>query len=256
VYDAPTTSGVNTERVQSQNSVDGPQGGGTYSLVTYKAEYGDASYTGTDGAKPTQGLDIGEKWTDPTYGLGLGDFTASCWFYLPTGSYDTGAKPYGIFGNHFDIGSGWGGTAKEDWGFVVVPNFNGTFQINWQYTDQGGSPNGPAKSDVSGTGFVDNWHWLVVCRKGVATGNVGLWFDGTRVDTDTMLSPTSFDDTNNTDMVLGNGGVNGWGTAAIHAWPGYINGCFTVKGTAIYDPADTTIAAGDWPGQSAPSCLT
>ena len=255
VFDAPDLSGNNTERVQSQNSVNGPDGGGTFSTVIYKSQYGDASYTGTDGAIPTKGLDIGEKWTHSTYGLGTGDWTASCWFYLPTGSYNTGARPLGIFGNHFDKGWGWGGRAKEDWAFTVVPNFNGTFQVSWEYSDAGGSPNGLTDSSVSGTGFLDTWHWLVACRKDNTTNNNAIWLDGTRLDLDT-LSTSNFDDSTNTDMVVGNTGINGWGTTANSAWPGYVNGCFTVKGTALYDPADTTIPAGDWPGITAPPCLS
>lgn len=191
--------------------------GAGLTLTQAQAKFGSYSVQG-DGTT----ADNAVSWSGTQYSLGsdADTWTMHGWVYLPTGSYSTGAFPYGVIGNQLpDTGSAWGGTVNKGWNIHVVPNVAGDFQIGWVYTGASGSGVRVGGTAITTADFpLDTWNWLTAQLS--AGGRVDFWCNGNWIATAT-LSATFNDDL--ATIILGMGNVNGWGSAAMRNWPGYID---------------------------------
>jgi len=184
-------------------------------LTTAQAKFGDYSVQG-DGTTDDNAL----QWSGSQYSLGTGTWTIGGWCYLPTGSYSTGANPYGICGNEMpNTGTSWGGTNLKGWNIHLVPNVAGDFQWGFSYTSASGSQNRIGLTTMTTAQFpLDTWNWWVAQRS--AGNRIDVWMNGAWLATGTI--DASFDD----DLglfTIGMGNVNGWGAPAMRNWPGYID---------------------------------
>ena len=208
-------------------------------LPQAQAKFGAYSVQG-DGTTADNAI----QWTGSQYALGTGDWTIHGWVYLPTGSYLTGANPYGIMGNQVPQAS-WGGTTNKGWNIQLVPNGGGDFQYGFYWTSASGNPDSVGTTNMTTATFpLDTWNWFTAQKSG---NRVDVWMNGSHIAFDTNQWGT-FDDDLNT-IIVGIGNVNGWGGTTMRNWPGYIDNIvmtrdvlFNTTGQDITVPTTSPVA--------------
>lgn len=228
--------GINIDVVSGDEAT--AEGAGL-TLTTNQAKFGDYSVQG-DGTT----VDNAISWSGSQYSLGQGTWTIHGWVYLPTGSYSTGATPYGICGNQLPQSS-WGGTTNKGWNIQVVPNIAGDFQYGFYYTSASGNSSSIGTAGMTTATFpLDNWNWF--CAQRSAGDRVDVWMNGNHIANGTIAG--TFDDDLG-QFLIGIGNVNGWGGASMRNWPGYIDNIvatrdvlFNTTGQNITVPTTTPTA--------------
>ena len=147
--------------------------------------------------------------------FGTGNFTIEGWFFTGDKSISGGANRM-IVGN-----SGNSYTMQlyiDSSGFLTFGNTGSTF--------------------IQGSTDLANntWHHFAISRSGTSTNQIAMWVDGTRVAQGT----NSQNYTSGTIYIGAFGASDGF-------WNGYISNLRIVKGSAVYDPANSTITVPTTP---------
>jgi Concanavalin A-like lectin/glucanases superfamily len=141
--------------------------------------------------------------------FGTGNFTIEGWFFTGDKSISAGASRtiIGNSGNSYTM-QVYISTA----GYMTFGNTGSTFL-------QGAT-------DLAN----NSWHHFAISRSGTGSNQIAMWVDGTRVA----------QGTNSQNYVSGTIYLGSFDTAN-GFWNGYISNLRIVKGTAVYDPTQTTI---------------
>jgi hypothetical protein len=147
--------------------------------------------------------------------FGTGNFTIEGWFFTGDKSISGGANRV-IVGN-----SGNSYTMQlyiDSSGFLTFGNTGSTF--------------------IQGSTDLANntWHHFAISRSGTSTNQIAMWVDGTRVA----------QGTNSQNYTSGTIYIGAFGTTD-GFWNGYISNLRIVKGSAVYDPANSTITVPTTP---------
>jgi hypothetical protein len=181
-----------------------PGGGSTNVAVKVFNPFGELP-DGVNGSGYFDGT--GDSLSVPTGSsgaLGTGDFCVSCWYNIENVSAGGGQV----------IGNISGATGTTEWGIL---DYNGTLRFqSW------------ATLWVTGTASPRyTWNWVVVCREGTT---LSMFVNGVRVGTTTTSN--DFSATSNIQVAAGAGVTN---------FQGFVSNVRVVKGSAVYDPTQTTI---------------
>jgi len=147
--------------------------------------------------------------------FGTGNFTIEGWFFTGDKSISGGANRM-IVGN-----SGNSYTMQlyiDSSGFLTFGNTGSTF--------------------IQGSTDLANntWHHFAISRSGTSTNQIAMWVDGTRVA----------QGTNSQNYTSGTIYIGAFGTTD-GFWNGYISNLRIVNGSAVYDPANSTITVPTTP---------
>jgi hypothetical protein len=174
--------------------------------------------TGTAGSMYFDGTgDYLSAAYNSAFDLGSSDFTLEAWIYTSDSS-----------SNYPSIVGRWQGSGTACWDLRPRSTDRGNFLV-FVYTTNGTTAafvdsNGPALSDNA-------WHHVVAVRSG---NNFALFVDGTRRNTANFSGVTIFNSASAPLYV----GYDPWGTTS---FTGYLSNVRVVKGTAVYDPTQTTL---------------
>jgi hypothetical protein len=189
------------------------------------------SYSITRNGNTTQGSfsPYGSNWSNSFNGsnsyltlssnasmsFGTGNFTIEGWFFTGDKSISGGASR-SIIGN-----SGNSYTEQlyiSTSGYLTFGNTGSTF--------------------IQGSTDLANntWHYFAISRSGTSTNQIAMWVDGTRVA----------QGTNSQNYTSGTIYIGAFGTTD-GFWNGYISNLRIVKGSAVYDPTNSTITVPTTP---------
>jgi hypothetical protein len=156
------------------------------------------------------------------FNLGTGAFTVEGWVYITS-------TPSGNI-RMIGLGNGaFGGTAYDGWSF----NIDSLTTLSWYRYD--GSTETAYNASYSFS--LNTWYHIVAVRNG--SSNLSTYVNGVRVYNNASAT-VSYDNINSDPLYIGyvydgsSGGPN-------HYFPGYISNTRIVKGTAVYDPTQTTL---------------
>ncbi len=154
---------------------------------------------------------------DSNCDLGNQDWFIHLWCYLESGTYSTGAEPYGIVGNATPDEV----TNARSWNVQIVPNVAGDFQTGFSFTSASGDHEN-AGGVTSDTSFVvDQWNWYAAQGERIGdTTRITSWWNGDRIGSETYSPDLHFD---LNQLRVGIGGSTGWGASWCNFWPGYID---------------------------------
>jgi hypothetical protein len=148
--------------------------------------------------------------------FGAGTITVELWFYM------TGTSGYLLDKNNSSTGA--------------VPGFSlyvSTTTITWYYDAQN---NGYVISPITTTVSQNAWHHLVLVRSVSGSTTNAVFLDGVRVGTST--TSTAFPDSTQNFRI----GAAFLSSSPIYFFTGYISNLRFVKGTAVYDPTQTSFS--------------
>lgn len=141
--------------------------------------------------------------------FGTGNFTIEGWFFTGDKSVSVGASRtiIGNSGNSYTMQ-----VYLSTSGFMTFGNTGSTFL-------QG-------STDLANNA----WHHFAISRSGTGSNQIAMWVDGTRVA----------QGTNSQNYTSGTIYLGGFDNAS-GFWNGYVSNLRIVKGTAVYDPSNSTI---------------
>ena len=164
--------------------------------------------------------------TNTAFSLGTGAFTVEAWAYIPTGN--------GGANRIVGLGVGASGSAPHytAWALqtTTISSLYPTAEVSWYRFDG----NETVYTTNGGAFIVGKWNHLVVTRN--SSNNLAIFVNGTRALSTT--SSVNYNAVNSDDLFIGRT-TSGGGTPNLTT--GYISNVRVVKGTAVYDPTQTTI---------------
>ena len=165
--------------------------------------------------------------TNAAFSLGTGAFTVEAWAYIPTGNGSGANRIVGL-----GVGASGGAPHYTAWGLqaTTISSLYSTANVAWYRFD------GTETVYTTNTSpfIVGQWNHLVVTRN--SSNNLAIFVNGTRALSTT--SSVNYNAVNSDDLFIGRT-TSGGGTPNLTT--GYISDVRVVKGTAVYDPTQTTI---------------
>ena len=154
------------------------------------------------------------------FSFGTGAFTIECWVYLVSMPSSTGyPASYWLFG---------GGLAVSNTGVDFYIN---NTQIGFNLADF------TSATAIGNHGMsINNWYHVAVVRGGSSNETLSIYVNGTRVATATGVTATA--DAATSGISISAAEPSG---ATSGNFDGYISNYRVVKGTAVYDPTQTTL---------------
>ena len=165
--------------------------------------------------------------TNAAFSLGTGAFTVEAWAYIPTGNGSGANRIVGL-----GVGASGGAPHYTAWALqaTTISSLYSTAEVSWYRFDG----NETVYTTNGGAFIVGKWNHLVVTRN--SSNNLAIFVNGTRALSTT--SSVNYNAVNSDDLFIGRT-TSGGGTPNLTT--GYISDVRVVKGTAVYDPTQTTI---------------
>lgn len=273
VFVQENETGAGPDHINAVDNVVAISDGGGQGIVSTEAKFGAYSYVGPGDPLLDNGFNsnIADRWVGSKYDIGaMDDFTLHGWFFLPKAP-TSGARAYMMMSNSYPVsgaGTSWGGYIDQSWSLALVRNGTDTWTIQFSVISSNGT-NTRLGNNFGAAITIGQWqHLLIQAKRIVAPDSpagfrrMQIWLDGVPINRSTgsgfggtavcknmpsdVTSPSWTGGL--TDLLLGMGGVNGWGANNAYTWPGYLDGWRVENGApfdlacdAVFDPATLTL---------------